>query len=101
LVRVDFEPGQRVWSADLSGAAFLDSLTYELRYIETALTHPERTDLDGVRTISARTRFRDIAAGVPLQDSMVVVTTYRFRGSSRVQTQRTLDVRFLRRRPPP
>ena len=101
LVRLDFEPGQRVWSADLSGAAFLDSLTYELRYIETALTHPERTDLNGVRTMVARTRFRNIAPGVPLQDWMVVATTYRFRRSVQVQTQRTLDVRFLRKRPVP
>jgi hypothetical protein len=101
FVRVDFEPGQRVWSADLSGAAFLDSLTYGLRYIETSLTHPERTELDGVRTIVARTRFREIAPGVPLQDSMIVVTTQRFRRSVKIQTQRTVDVRFLRRRPVP
>lgn len=101
LVRVDFDPGERVWSADLSGAAFLDSLTYELRYMETNLTHPEETDLDGVRTIVARTRFRNVAPGVPLQDWMVVVTTYRSRRSKRIQTQRTLDVRFLRRRPVP
>jgi Carboxypeptidase regulatory-like domain len=101
FVRVDFEPAQRLWSADLSGAAFLDSLTYELRYIETSLTHPERTDLNGVRTLIARTRFRNIAPGVPLQDSMVVVTRYRFRSSMQVQTQRTVDVRFLRRQPVP
>lgn len=101
LVRVDFDPGERVWSADLSGAAFLDSLTYELRYMETNLTHPEETDLDGVRTIVARTRFRNVAPGVPLQDWMVVVTTYRSRRSKRIQTQRTLDVRFLRQRPVP
>ncbi|HYX83004.1 MAG TPA: carboxypeptidase-like regulatory domain-containing protein [Gemmatimonadales bacterium] len=101
LVRVDFEPSARLWSADLSGAAFLDSLTYELRYIEVALTHPERTELDGVRSMNARTKFRNIAPAVPLQDSMVAVTTYRFRRDSRVQTQRTLNVRFLRRRPAP
>jgi carboxypeptidase family protein len=101
FVRVDFDPGERVWSADLAGAAFLDSLTYELRYMETNLTHPEETDLDGVRTMVARTRFRNVAPGVPLQDWMVVVTTYRSRRSTQVQTQRTLDVRFLRRRPVP
>jgi hypothetical protein len=101
LVRIDFEPGQRVWSADLSGAAFLDSLTYQLRYLETALTHPERTDLNGVRTLAARTRFRDVAPGVPLQDWLMVVTTYRSRRTSEVQTQRTVDVHFLRKRPVP
>jgi len=101
LVRIDFEPGQGIWSADLSGAAFLDSLTYQLRFIETGLTHPERTDLAGVRTLIARTRFRDIAPGVPLQDLLTVTTRYRYRRDARIQTQRTLAVRFTRKPPPP
>jgi hypothetical protein len=31
LVRIDFEPAIRIGSADMAGAAFLDSTTYELR----------------------------------------------------------------------
>ena len=101
LVRIDFEPSRRIRSADLAGAAFLDSLTYELRYIETSLTHPERTELDHVRTMTARTRFRNIAPGVPLQDSLSAVTTYGNRRGAHVETQRTVGVRFRRQPPPP
>jgi CarboxypepD_reg-like domain len=100
LVRIDFEPSRAVWSADLAGAAFLDSLTYGLRYVETSLTHPERTELDQVRAIITRTRFKNIAPGIPLQDSLWTVTTYRYRRGVTIQTQRTVDVRF-RRQPPP
>jgi len=99
LARIDFEPSRRVWSADLTGAAFLDTLTYELRYTESSLTHPERTDLDGVRTTTVRTQFKNIAPSVPLQDSLTAVTTYRYGKRTKIDTQRTVDVRF-RRRPP-
>src|SRR5438270_10482866 len=37
LVRIDFEPSTLLGWADMAGAAYLDSLTYELRYTETAL----------------------------------------------------------------
>src|SRR6266576_897629 len=100
LVRIDFEPSHRVRSADLAGAAFLDSLTYGLRYVETSLTHPERTALDHVRTMITRTRFKNIAPGIALQDSLWTLTTYRYRRGVTIQTQRTVHVRF-RRQPPP
>jgi len=101
LVRIGFEPSRGILSADLAGAAFLDSLTYRLRYIETSLTHPERTELDHVRTMTARTRLKDIAPGVPLQDSLSAVTTYRNRRGAHIETQRTVGVRFRRQPPPP
>jgi len=100
LVRVDFEPAQRLAWADIAGTAYLDSITYELRFTETSLTHPERSPLTEVNTVTARTRFHDIAPGIPLQDSLIAITTYRFgRFTKRIETQRLLDVRF-RRRPP-
>jgi hypothetical protein len=99
LVRIDFEPAIRIRSADMAGAAYLDPITYELRYTETTLTQPERSALIGVGSMRFRTRFRNIARGVPLQDSLTVVTTYRYRRSKKIDTQRTVDVRF-RRQPP-
>ena len=100
LVRVDFEPAQRLAWADIAGAAYLDSITFELRFTETSLTHPERSPLTEVNTVLARTRFHTIAPGIPLQDSLIAITTYRFgRFTKRIETQRLLDVRF-RRRPP-
>jgi len=100
LVRVDFEPAQRLAWADIAGAAYLDSITFALRFTETSLTHPERSLLTEVNTVTARTRFHDIASGIPLQDSLIAITTYRFgRFTKRIETQRLLDVRF-RRRPP-
>jgi hypothetical protein len=101
LLRIDFEPSKGIWSADLTGAAFLDTLTYELRYTESSLTHPERTELDAVRTTTTRTRFKNVAPGVPLEDSLTAVTTYRFSRRTMIESQRTLDVRFRRQPPPP
>jgi len=99
LVRIDFEPATHIWSADMAGAAYLDWITYELRYAETSLTRPERSEMPDVRGVNVRTRFRNIAPGVPLQDSLSAIWTYRSRGK-RVETQRTVEVRF-RRQPPP
>jgi hypothetical protein len=100
LVRIDFEPATRIYSADMAGAAYLDSRTYELRYTTTRITKPERSALTDVRTVTFRTRFRNIARGVPLQDSLTAVTTYQFGRRTNIQTQRTAEVRF-RRQPPP
>ena len=99
LIRIDFEPATRVRSADMAGAAYLDSLTYALRYTETVLTRPERSALTDVRSMRFRTRFRNIARGVPLQDSLTAITSYRYHRGMRVETQRLIDVRFIRRAP--
>jgi hypothetical protein len=48
-----------------------------------------------------RTRFRNIARGVPLQDSLTVVTTYRYGRRAKIDTQRTVEIRFRREPPPP
>ncbi len=101
LVRIDFEPATRIGSADMAGAAYLDPSTYELRFTETSLTRPERSALTNVRSMNFRTRFRNIARGVPLQDSLTVITTYRYGRQTKIDTQRTVEVRFRRQPPPP
>lgn len=100
LVRIDFEPAARVGTADMAGSAYLDPITYELRYTVTSLTRPERSELADVRSMTFLSRFRNIAPGVPLQDSLAVVTTYRYGRRVKIGTQRTVDVRFKRRPPP-
>ncbi len=101
LVRIDFEPAIRLGSADMAGAAYLDPMTYELRYTETLLTRPERSRLADVRAMRFRTRFHNIARGVPLQDSLTVVTSYRYGRQTKIDTQRTVEIRFRREPPPP
>jgi len=101
LVRINFEPATRIGSADMAGVAYLDSITYELRYTETSITRPERSALTNVRSMNFRTRFRNIARGVPLQDSLTVITIYRFGRQTKIDTQRTVEVRFSRQPPPP
>lgn len=98
-IRLDFEPATRIGTADMAGAAYLDTLTYALRYMITRLTKPDRSELTGVRAVTFRAHFQEIAPGVPVQDSLVAVTTYRFGRPTNIETQRTVDVRF-RRRPP-
>ena len=101
LVRINFEPSVRIGSADMAGAAFLDTTTYELRYTETSLTRPERSPLFETQSMNFRTRFHNIAPGVPLQDSLIVVTKYRYGPRALViDVQRTVNVRFRRQRPP-
>ena len=101
FVRIDFEPATRIRSADMAGAAYLDSVTYELRYTTTWLTRPEQSSLISVRSMNFRTRFRNIARGVPLQDSLIVITTYPHSRQTKIETQRTVEVRFSRQPPPP
>lgn len=96
LVRIDFAPAERIRSADMAGAAYLDPVSYELRYTETRLTRPERSELTDVRTMVFLTLFRNVAPGVPLQDSLRVVTTYRYGRRAKIDIQRTVNVRFKR-----
>jgi hypothetical protein len=99
LVRIDFEPAARL-GADMAGSAYLDSTTYALRFTESSLTHPERSELTTVATMVTRTRFRQIGQGISVQDLLRAVTTFRSGGRRRgIETQRTVDVRF--KRPPP
>ena len=97
LVRIDFEPADNLRSADIAGSAYLDSVTFGLKFTETRLTRPERSELREVRSVVARTRFRDIAPGIALQDYVRAVWLYRSNSRlTRVETQRLLGVQFRR-----
>jgi len=100
LVRINYEPTARIGTPDMAGAAYLDPVTYELRYTLTSLTRPERSPLPGVRSLDIRTRFRNVAPGVALQDSLSAVTKYRYGRRATIETQRTIEVRFRRQAPP-
>lgn len=100
LIRIDFEPAMRIVTADMAGSAYLDPESFQVRYTTTWITRPERSELDDLRSVIFFTRFGSIAPGVPLQDSLSVVTTYRYSRSIKIQTQRTSDVRFTNRKPP-
>ncbi len=94
LVRVDFEPALRLRSSDVGGAAYLDPASYQLRYMRVHLTRPGRT-LPGVLRMVATMRFREIAPGIVLHDSVHVVRTL----SSQIEQneeQRLLAVQFVR-----
>lgn len=100
LLRIDFEPAAKLGWADMAGSAYLDSITYQLRFTESSLTRPERSQLTEVASMVTRTRFRQIGPGIPVQDYLRAVTTFRSGGRRRrIETQRTVDVRF--KRPPP
>ena len=101
LLRIDFEPAVRLGTADIAGSAYLHPSTYELRYTTTSLTRPERSELTEVQSMTFWTRFHNIAPGVPLQDSLFVMTTYRYGPRAKLTTQRTRDVRFQRQPPSP
>ena len=97
LVRIDFEPVDGLRAPDIAGSAYLDSITYGLRYTETLLTRPQRSRIPNISTLVARTRFTDIAPGIALQEYVLAET--KFRGgpiSTRVETQRLLAVHFKR-----
>ncbi len=101
LVRIDFDPPQAFGWADMAGSAYLDSITYQLRFAESVLTRPELSPLSDVATMVSRTRFRDIGRGIPVQDHLRAVTTFRAGGRRRfIETQRTVEVRFRNSRPP-
>lgn len=96
LVRIDFEPVDDLGSSDIAGSAYLDSVSYGLRFTETRLTRPDLSELRSVRSVVARTRFRDIAPGIVLQDYVRAVWVYRSNYPTQVETQRLLGVRFGR-----
>jgi hypothetical protein len=100
FVRLDFAPAARLRSADLEGAAYLDSLTYQLRYTRVSVTRPERA-LPDVVALVAQTRFHEIAPGIMLHDHVRAVTTLRTPARSaaaaqRIEEQRLLSVHFVR-----
>jgi hypothetical protein len=94
FIRVDFEPAARIRSSDVAGAAYLDVGSYQLRYTRVRLTRPERA-LQGVLSLVATTRFREIVPGIVLHDRVRAVTKLPGR-MERVEEQRLLAVYFAR-----
>ena len=100
LVRIDFEPADNLSHPDVAGSAYLDSLTYQLRYTDTELTRPRRARINSIRGLTARIRFRDVVPGIVLQEHVQAITTFRFGNfASRVETQWFLGVEFKRAPP--
>jgi hypothetical protein len=100
LVRIDFEPADHLSHPDVAGSAYLDSLTYQLRYTDSELTRPGRARIRSIRGLTARIRFRDVVPGIVLQEYVEAITTFRSgEFTSRVETQRFVGVQF--KRPPP
>ena len=94
FVRVDFEPAARLRSTDVGGAAYLDLVSYQLRYTRARLTRPERA-LPGAVGLAATIRFREIAPGIVLQDHVRIVTGLP-RRIEQIEEQRLLGVHFRR-----
>jgi hypothetical protein len=94
FVRVDFEPAARLRTSDVSGAAYLDLSSYQLRYTQVHLTRPERA-LRGVLGLVVTTRFREIVPGIVLHDRVRAVTTLP-KQIERIEEQRLLAVTFTR-----
>lgn len=100
LIRIDYEPGEHLRSSDVAGSAFLDPVTYQLRFTETSLTQPQRAQIKGMRALAAHIQFKDVVPGIPLPDHVRATTTYRSGGvANRVETQRLLGVEFKRLMP--
>jgi len=94
FVRVDFEPAARLRTSDVSGAAYLDLSSFQLRYTQVRLTRPERA-LRGVLALVVTTRFREIVPGIVLHDRVRAVTSLP-RQTQRIEEQRLLAITFTR-----
>jgi hypothetical protein len=101
FVRIDWEPAEAVSSSDVAGSAYLDSTTYLLRFTETELTRPRRSQIQSIRDLSARISFNSIVPGIVHHEHVRSVTTYRSGNlASRVETQRLIGLHFRRAVPP-
>jgi hypothetical protein len=66
-VRVDFRPDERLVEPDADGSAYLDPVTYLIRYLKIQLTHASRAVVDLVN-LTAKVRFREIAPSIVIAD---------------------------------
>ena len=74
LISLNFAPAAFLRTTDVAGAAYLDPMTYQLRYTVVRLTRPAH-DMRDVSSLVATTHFREVAPGIPLQDHQRAVTT--------------------------
>lgn len=100
-IRVDFAPGPAIRTPDVAGAAYLDSLTYQLEFTNVRLTRPEEVER-GVRSLEAISHFSEVLPGIPLRDRVRSVQEWSSRRTRtadalrRVEEQHLLSVDFLR-----
>jgi len=97
FIRVDFAPVAALRSTDVEGAAYLDPVTYQIRYTTVRLTRPER-GIPGVAAMVATIHFSEIAPGILLHDHVRSVETFAWSHTpaERIEEQRLLGVHFLR-----
>jgi carboxypeptidase family protein len=107
LVRIDFRPTIRIKTSDVSGAAYLDSATYMIRYTVVDMTYPGH-GVPGLIFLSATSRFREAAPGILVTDWILAKSrgltnqlTDRDQLFDRSEEQQLLQVSFLRRPPAP
>jgi carboxypeptidase family protein len=96
FVRLDFTPAATVRTADVDGAAYLDSATYQIRYTVVRLTHASRA-IRGVDSLVSTSRFREVVPGIVVRDWVRALTTPTSRYvPRRLEEQRLLTVSFSR-----
>jgi len=96
FVRLDFSPAAALRSADVDGAAYLDSATYQIRYTVVRLTQARRA-IRGVDSLVSTSRFREIVPGIVIRDRVRATTIPTAPNSTRrLEEQRLLTVSFLR-----
>ncbi|MSR06032.1 MAG: hypothetical protein EXR93_03035 [Gemmatimonadetes bacterium] len=101
-MRIDFAPTASMTFPDVQGTAYLDSLTYQLRFLALRLTRAERVNKDA--GLAATARFQEVLPGIPVVDRVRSVQAYLPRAVrrdralplSRIEEQRLLSINFLR-----
>lgn len=103
LLRIDFYAAKRLRGPDVDGAVYLDTASYQIRGARVALTRPPGLvrDLQGM---TATTLFEEIVPSIPLPVYVAGTKILRSRPGpqarvSAIETQRLLEVRFVRELP--
>lgn len=104
LIRIDFVPAPAVRTPDIGGAIFLDPKSYQLRSMFVSLVNLTRELKRRIGGQSIRADFREIIPGVPVIDHVSSMVYPRDDPTAAptepaTETQRTLNVRFLRGKP--
>jgi len=98
FVRIEFRPTIRIKTSDVAGAAYLDSLTYMIRYTVVDVTRPGQ-GVPGLTSLSATSRFHEAAPGILVTDWILAKS--RMGLNDRTEEQRLLQFSFIRRPPEP
>jgi hypothetical protein len=103
LARVDFTVAEWIDTPDVSGAVFLDTLTFQVRGMTAALT---RIPLRGVERMEVTTLFRELAPNLAIPTQVSATTEYRAARlgrdsypAARTETQWLIEIAFFGRQP--